>query len=75
MRVGSLVRVSAKSREAWGGVDRGVCELLECDLGTIVRDHSPKRKPEVRRVVDVLWSDGDITEEYTPDLEMVNESR
>ena len=43
--------------------------------GVIIRDHSPQRPPHVGRVVDVLWSDGEIDEANTNDLVVISESR
>ncbi len=43
--------------------------------GVIIRDHSPQRPPHVGRVVDVLWSDGEIDEANTNDLVLLSESR
>jgi hypothetical protein len=43
--------------------------------GVVIRDHSPQRPPHVGRVVDVLWSDGEIDEANTNDLVLLSESR
>jgi len=43
--------------------------------GIVIRDHSPQRPPHVGRVLDVLWSSGEIEEAHTDDLEIVSESR
>ena len=43
--------------------------------GVVLRDHSPQRPPHVGRVVDVLWSDGEIDEANTNDLKVLNENR
>ena len=43
--------------------------------GVVIKDHSPQRPPHVGRVVDVLWSDGEIEEANTNDLMVLNESR
>ena len=43
--------------------------------GVIIRDHSPQRPPHVGRVVDVLWSDGEIDEANTNDLVVISEDR
>ena len=43
--------------------------------GVIIRDHSPQRPPHVGRVVDVLWSDGEIEEANTNDLVVISEDR
>jgi hypothetical protein len=42
--------------------------------GVVIRDHSPMRPPQVGRVMDVLWSDGEIDEAHTDDLEVLSEA-
>ena len=42
--------------------------------GVIIRDHSPQRPPHVGRVVDVLWSDGEIDEANTNDLVLISKA-
>ena len=44
-------------------------------MGVVIRDHSPQRPPHVGRVVDVLWSDGEIEEANTNDLVVISEDR
>ena len=61
MKVGDLVRY-----DEW---------LSYTVTGVIIRDHSPQRPPHVGRVVDVLWSDGEIDEANTNDLVLLSESR
>jgi len=39
--------------------------------GVVIKDHSPQRPPHVGRVVDILWSDGEIDEANTNDLVVV----
>ena len=65
MKVGELVH--------YGAVFQDDPDMLGC--GVVIRDHSPQRPPHVGRVVDVLWSDGEIEEANTNDLEVINESR
>ena len=41
--------------------------------GLILLDHSPARPPDVGRVVDVLWENGEIEDMYTDDLEVISD--
>ena len=40
----------------------------------ILFDHNPQRPPDVGRVFDVLWDNGDIEDVYSADLEPIDES-
>jgi hypothetical protein len=40
-------------------------------FGVILRDHSPMRPPDVGRVFDVMWNNGEIEDMYSDDLENV----
>jgi len=72
MTVGDLVRVKkSKCATDWPGGESIFAGLL----GTILLDHSPMRPPSVGRVVDVLWSDGNIEDMYSDDLEVIDEAR
>ena len=63
IRVGELVRL-AKTRVR-------VC----MDIGVVIRDHSPMRPPDVGRIVDVLWSSGEIEDMYSSEVEVISETR
>jgi hypothetical protein len=68
MRVGDMVQVIPRP-EDWPGQ-----ESIFADLnGIIVQDHSPMRPPEVGRVFDVMWNNGDIEDMYSDDLEVISD--
>jgi len=72
MTVGDLVQVKkSKCTTDWPGGESIFAGLN----GMILRDHSPMRPPNVGRVVDVLWSDGNIEDMYSDDLEVVDGNR
>ena len=58
MYVGDLVRYSE--------VFQDDSDMLS--TGIVIRDHSPQRPMHGGRVVDVLWSDGEVDEAHTTDL-------
>jgi hypothetical protein len=67
MKVGDLVQISVESIMSGKGQ-----ETVE-GFGVIIRDQSPMRPPHVGRRVDVLWGDGEIEEQHTDDLVVINE--
>ena len=66
MRVGDLVRWR-ENRDTEGFEVYGP--------GVILLDHSPMRPPDVGRVVDVLWSNGELIDTYSDELEVINADR
>ena len=67
MVVGDLVRINS-------GHDPGEPPLQHRRrglFGVILRDHSPMRPPDVGRVFDVMWNNGEIEDMYSDDLEIV----
>ena len=70
MRVGELVQTVTRP-EGWPGQETIFLGLN----GIVVRDHSPQRPPSVGRVVDVLWSNGELVDMYSDDLEVIDDDR
>ena len=70
MKLGDLVQTVTRP-EGWPGQETIFLNLS----GVIVKDHSPQRPQSVGRVVDVLWSNGEVTDMYSDDLEVIDESR
>jgi hypothetical protein len=66
MKVGDLVRVRQRIV-----VLNGLLHAVEGLHGVVLTDHSPMRPPEVGRVFDVMWNNGDIEEMYSDELEIV----
>jgi hypothetical protein len=72
MRIGDLVQVkSSKCAEQWPGRE----SIFAGMIGTILLDHSPQRAPNIGRVVDVMWNNGNIEDMYSDDLVVINENR
>ena len=67
MKVGDLVQISVESIMSGKGQ-----ETVE-GFGVIIRDQSPMRPPRIGRMVDILWDDGQIEEQHTDDLVVINE--
>ena len=59
MKVGDLVQTVTRP-EGWPGQETIFLGLS----GIVVVDHSPMRPPNVGRVVDVLWSNGEVVDMY-----------
>jgi len=57
--------------EGWPGQETIFLNLT----GIVVKDHSPMRPRGVGRVVDVLWSNGELVDMYSDDLEIIDEAR
>ena len=70
MKVGDLVQTVTRP-EGWPGQETIFLNLS----GVVVKDHSPQRPQSVGRVVDVLWSNGELVDMYSDDLEIIDESR
>ena len=70
MTAGDMVQVMIRPK-GWPGQESIFTGLS----GIVVLDHSPMRPPSVGRVVDVLWSNGEIVDMYSDDLEVIDESR
>ena len=70
MRVGDLVQVVVRPAN-WPGQE----SIFEGLHGVVLEDHSPQRPPDIGRVVDVLWNNGDIIDMYSDDLEVLNADR
>jgi hypothetical protein len=68
VKVGDLVKAR---RDA--GVGSHPLGIPGC--GIILRDRSPMRPPDVGRLLDVLWSDGEVCEWSTRELEVISEGR
>ena len=66
IRVGDLVQVNGL---------KVLEDLQECAMGVVIRDHSPMRPPDVGRIVDVLWSSGEIEDVYSSEIEVISENR
>ena len=71
MRVGDLVQIIPHLGQDVPGMGSVFTGLN----GIIVQDHSPMRPPEVGRIFDVMWNNGDIEDMYSDDLEVIDESR
>ena len=69
MYVGDLVRTVTRP-EGWPGQETIFLDLT----GVVVKDHSPQRPQSVGRVVDVLWSNGELVDMYSDDLELIDDS-
>ena len=67
MRVGDLVQVISRLAN-WPGQE----SIFEGLQGVVLEDHSPQRPPDVGRLVDVLWSSGEIIDMYSDDLEVIS---
>tara|TARA_Y100000310_G_C20522502_1_gene734367 strand:- start:114 stop:317 length:204 start_codon:yes stop_codon:yes gene_type:complete len=67
MRVGDLVQVIDRLAN-WPGQE----SIFEGLQGVVLEDHSPQRPPDVGRLVDVLWSSGEIIDMYSDDLEVIS---
>ena len=70
MKTGDLVQTVTR-RDGWPGQETIFLNLS----GIIVKDHSPMRPSSVGRVVDVLWSNGELVDMYSDDLEIIDEDR
>ena len=70
MELGDLVQTVTRP-EGWPGQETIFLNLT----GIVVKDHSPMRPRGVGRVVDVLWSNGELVDMYSDDLEIINEAR
>jgi len=70
MQVGDLVQTITRP-EGWPGQETTFLDLN----GIVIKDHSPMRPPSVGRVVDVLWSNGEVVDMYSDDLEIIDENR
>ena len=69
MRVGDLVQIIRKSPPAEMRFESRFTGLR----GVILLYHSPMRPPDVGRIVDVLWENGEIEDMYTDDLEVISD--
>ena len=70
MRVGDLIQTVTRP-EGWPGQETIFLNLT----GVVVKDHSPQRPQSVGRIVDVLWSNGEVVDMYSDDLEVINERK
>ena len=70
MKIGELVQTVTRP-EGWPGQETIFLGLS----GIVVEDHAPQRPQNVGRVVDVLWSNGELVDMYSDDLEVISESR
>ena len=70
MKVGDLVQTVTRP-EGWPGQETIFLNLS----GIVVNDRSPQRPADVGRVVDVLWSNGELVDMYSDDLEVIDENR
>jgi len=43
------------------------------EYGVVMDDHSPMRPRDVPRILDVLWSDGELEEFWSGDLVVISE--
>ncbi len=69
MKVGDLVQVSVEA------LMTGEPQVAVKGSGVIIKDQSLMLIGPDGRMVDVLWDDGQIEEQHTNDLVVINESR
>ena len=69
MKVGDLVQVPAES------ILGPLTLRAHAEYGVVMGDHSPMRPRDVARIVDVLWSDGELEEFWSGDLMVISEHR
>ena len=69
MTIGDLVQVPA------GAIleERPNGRSHSLEYGVVMDDHSPMRPPDVPRILDVLWSDGELEEFWSGDLVVISE--